>query len=75
MSNTTKLTLLNLLLQDVMTGNPNSTLSIMTKPQFLDSLLQEVTVGAMYVMYERLRVFLLIDTDKEHFVDKGISSF
>ena len=73
MSNTTKLTLLDSLLQEVMRGNPNSSnLSNMTKPIFLDCLLQEVTVEGNVCMYICLRVISLRNTIKEHFVNKDI---
>ena len=41
----TNLTLLDSLFQYNMTGHPNSKLSNETKPQILDSPLQEVTAG------------------------------
>ena len=68
----TKLTSLGSLLQEVMTGNMKSKLSNTTKPQFLNSLLQE---GVGYVCYVCMfkGFFLLINTNIEHFVNKGIS--
>ena len=46
--------MLDSLLQEVMTGDLMSNLYNTTKPQFLDSHLQEVTAGVCYV--RRLKV-------------------
>ena len=54
-----------------MKGNANSNSSNTTKPIFLDPLLQEVTKGAIYLC---LRMFLLMNDNKEHLVNKGIFS-
>ena len=50
LSNTTKLILLNSLLQEAVTGEiKRATFFYTNKPIFLDSLLQEVATGAIFV--------------------------